>query len=255
MAKDFYDKVAKKFGGYGYGAGPRYKSEYPAGNPEIIFKEKLLGLSSINKIALDIGCADGKFTLSIAPSFQKVYGIDTSKVNLDVATSHNEDKRSKNVEYSLQDASHTLFEDSFFDLAYCRRGPSYYKEYHRILKSKGYYLEIGIGERDALELKEIFGRGQGYGKWDKSTLDKNLENLQNLGFAIIFAENFHYFEYYRLPEDLDLFLQGVPIFEDFDSEKDKILLQKYIKKFLSNKGIQLSRHRLVMVAQKIPPLQ
>jgi len=34
--------------------------------------------------------------------------------------------------------------------------------------------------------------------------------------------------------------------------KDGLL---YIKKFLSNKGIQLSRHRLVMVAQKIPPLQ
>ncbi|KKT66584.1 MAG: hypothetical protein UW61_C0024G0008, partial [Candidatus Curtissbacteria bacterium GW2011_GWC1_44_33] len=63
MSKDFYDKVAKKFGGYGYGTGPRYKSEYPTGNPEKIFKKKLLGLSSKDKIALDIGCADGKFTL------------------------------------------------------------------------------------------------------------------------------------------------------------------------------------------------
>ena len=255
MKEDFYDKVAKKFGGYGYSSGPVYKSEYPAGDPEKIFKQKLLGLSAKSKVVLDIGCADGKFTLSVAAYFKRVYGIDTSKINLEVAKSHSKDTRNKNVEYSYQDASYTSFEDAFFDIAYSRRGPSYYKEYHRLLKTGGHYLEIGIGELDALELKKIFGRGQGYGKWDKSRLDKNLENLQNLGFAIIFAENSHYFEYYRLPEDLDLFLQGVPIFEDFDSEKDKILLQKYIKKFLSNKGIQLSRHRLVMVAQKIPPLQ
>lgn len=250
MKEGFYDKAAKKFGGYGYSSGPVHKNEYPSGNPEKIFKQKLLGLSAKGKTALDIGCADGKFTLSIAPYFKKVYGIDTSKRNLAIAKSHNQDKRSKNVEYSYQDASHTSFNDSFFDLAYCRRGPSYYEEYHRILKMGGHYIEIGIGEMDAQELIKMFGRGQDYGKWGKSTLDKNLKELQAIGFAIVFAKDFHYFEYYQSYEGLDLFLQGVPIFEDFDPEKDKILLQKYAKEFSSDKGIQLSRHRLVVVAQK-----
>ena len=253
MAGNFYDTVAKKFGGYGYGDGhkPIYKSEYPAGDPEEVFKEKLLGLSSKDKIVLDIGCADGKFTLSMAPYFKKVFGIDTSKVNLDVAKNHSDDKRSKNVEYSLQDANHTSFKDSFFDLAYCRRGPSYYEEYHRILKTSGYYLEIGIGEEDTIELKKIFGRGQDYEKWDKSKLNENLRKLQELGFEVVFAENYHYLEYYPSYEELDLFLQGVPIFEDFDSEQDKVLLQRYVKEFTFDKGIQLSRHRLVMVVQKV----
>lgn len=193
MKEGFYDKVAKKFGGYGYGAGSIYKSEYSAGDPEKIFKQKLLELSAKNKTALDIGCADGKFTVSIAAYFKKVYGIDTSKKNLKIAKSHGQDKRSNNVEYFYQDASHTSFENSFFDIAYSRRGPSYYEEYHRVLKTGGHYLEIGIGEMDALELKKIFGRGQGYGKWGKSTLDEDIEKLQGLGFAIVFAENFHYF--------------------------------------------------------------
>ncbi|KKU03974.1 MAG: Methyltransferase [Candidatus Woesebacteria bacterium GW2011_GWE1_45_18] len=251
MSKGFYDKVAKKFGGYGYGTGPRYKSEHPTGNPEKIFKKKLLGLSSKDKIALDIGCADGKFTLSVAPSFRKVFGIDTSRVNLDIAKSHSGDERSKNVEYFLQDASHTSFEDSFFDLAYCRRGPTYYEECCRILKTKGHYLEIGIGEMDAIELKKIFGRGQGYGKWNNSKLNDNLKELGNLGFKVVFAKNYHYFEYYPSYEELDLFLQGVPIFEDFNPEKDKAALQRYVEKFTTDKGIQLSRHRLVMVMQKV----
>lgn len=132
MTKNFYDKVAQKFGGYGYGAGPVYISEYPAGDPEKIFKEKLLELTCIDKIALDIGCADGKFTLSVAPYFKKIYGIDISKKNLEIAKSHNKEERSKNVEYSFQNASHTLFKDSFFDVAYCRRGPSYY---NRVLQN------------------------------------------------------------------------------------------------------------------------
>lgn len=253
MSQNFYDKIAQKLGGYGYGNGkkPKYVSEYPAGDPEKIFKEKLLELSSKNKIALDIGCADGKFTLSVAPSFQKVYGIDVSKVNLDIAKSHEDDERSKNVEYSFQDASHTSFKDFFFDIAYCRRGPTYYEEYNRVLKIKGYYLEIGIGEMDTVELKKIFGRGQGYGKWDRSKLEEKLKKLQSLGFKVVFAEDFHYFEYYPSYEEFDIFLQGVPIFEDYDLTSDKEKLEEYIQQFSSKKGIKLPRHRVVILARKI----
>ncbi len=250
MEDTFYDRIARKLGGYGYGIGPKYKSEYPDGNPERIFKEKLLELSSKNKIALDIGCADGKFTLSVTPYFKKIYGIDISEVNLEVARSHNGTK-SKNVEYSFQDAQHTSFKDSFFDIAYCRRGPSYFKEYYRVLKTKGYYLQISIGEKDAIGLKKIFGRGQNYGHWNKSALDENLKNLKNIGFRVVFADDFHYFEYYPSYRQLDLFLQGVPIFEDFDSKKDKEKLQKYVEKFSTDRGIILSRHRIVMIFQKI----
>ena len=106
-------------------------------------------------------------------------------------------------------------------------------------------------EEDTIELKKIFGRGQGYGKWDKSTLDEDLKKLQALGFKAIFTENYHYFEYYPSYKELDLFLQHVPIFEDFDSEQDTALLHRYAEKFTTDKGIQLSRHRLVMVIQKV----
>ncbi len=253
MTQYFYDKIAKKFGGYGYGDGhdPRYFSEYTNGDPEKIFKEKLLELSSKDKIALDIGCADGKFTLSVSPFFKKVYGIDISKVNLEIAKNHSNEENSRNVEYSFQNASQTSFNDSFFDLAYCRRGPTFYEESSRILKTQGYYLEIGIGEKDTKELKKIFGRGQGFGNWNSSRLDSDKQQLINCGFDVIYAEDFYYNEFYTSYENFDLFLQGVPIFEDFDSEKDRELLEKYVKRFQTKKGIKLSRHRIVIVCKKI----
>lgn len=231
MTTNFYDKVAKKFGGYGYGSLHKHKSEYPNGEPEKTFRDKLLDLASKHKTALDIGCADGKFTLSVASCFKKVYGIDTSKVNLDIAVASSGTTSENNVEYSLQDASKTSFQDSFFNLAYCRRGPTYYKEYHRLLKTKGHYMEIGIGEKDALELKQIFKRGQGYGAWKQSKLEANIKKLTDLGFQILLAENYHYIEYYPSYQDLDMFLQSVPIFEDFDSQKDKPLLKKGLVNF------------------------
>ena len=52
-------------------------------------------------------------------------------------------------------------------------------------------------------------------------------------------------------KEFDLFLQGVPIFEDFDSVIDKIKLTKYVNKFQTRSGIKLSRHRVVLVVQKL----
>ena len=62
--------------------------------------------------------------------------------------------------------------------------------------------------------------------------------------------NVRYQEYYVSMKDLDLFLQGVPIFEDFDSVKDKARLEKYASDFMREKGILLQRHRFVCTLHK-----
>src|SRR3990172_3265851 len=176
---NFYDKVAKKFGGYAFGSNkPKYSSEYPNGNPEEIFKEKLLKLAKTN-------------------------------------------------------------------IVFCRRGPSFYKEYYRLLKKGGYYLEIGIGEKDCVNLKKVFGRGQGYGIWDQSRLEKDKNEFIQIDFRVIYAESISYNEYYNSIEALDRFLQGVPIFEDFNPDKDRTHLETYCKKFKTPKGILLPRQRVV----------
>ena len=86
MSLNFYDKVAKKFGGYAFGKSHvGHLSEYPNGDPEKIFKEKLLGLANKNKIALDAGCGDGKFAFQIAKYFLSITGIDISRELLKIA--------------------------------------------------------------------------------------------------------------------------------------------------------------------------
>jgi len=252
MTTSFYDKVAKKFGGYAFGTGHvEYRSEYSNGDPEKIFKKKLIGLAD-NKIkALDAGCGDGKFAFQIAKHFLRITGIDTSKELLKIAKQKQKTFHVTNISFTYQNADNTSFPDASFDIIFSRRGPTAFSEFHRLLKSGGYYIGIEIGEKDCQEIKEIFGRGQGYKEWNSSRLEKDKRELKNAGFEVIFAQDYFCDEYYASYEDLDLFLQGVPIFEDFDSEKDRKLLEEYVAKFKTENGIRFPRHRVVIVAKKI----
>ncbi len=252
MKNNFYNKVAKQFGGYAYGTHSYKKiTEYPNEDPEKIFKQKLIELAGDNKIALDVGCGDGKFTFEIANYFLKIIGIDNSEELLKVANNKQKELKIKNTSFELQDANKTSFPNEYFDLIFSRRGPTPYTEFKRLLKKNGYYLGVGIGEKDAKDIKLIFGRGQGFGSWNESMLlrDKNL--IEKAGFKTIFAKEYLYDEYYASYKDLDIFLQGVPIFEDFNSKKDKKYLEDYVSKFTTEKGIRFPRHRLVFVAQKV----
>lgn len=249
MSSNFYDKVAKKFGDY-HTAHHKHITEYPNGDPEKLFKEKLLELAGKDKVALDVGCADGYFTLSVAPHFKKIVAIDLSKGMLKAAENLQKEKGIKNVSFEYQDIRKIPYKDLSFDVVYNRRGPQDFPQFFRVLKNGGYYIEIRIGENDARALKEIFGRGQGYGQW-QSVLKEDTRELEKSGFKVIYAKEFSYDEYYPSYRDLDLFLQGVPIFEDFGSEKDRKLLQEYVASFQSLKGIRLPRHRVVTVSRKL----
>ncbi|NMC36235.1 methyltransferase domain-containing protein [Candidatus Beckwithbacteria bacterium] len=252
MKTNFYNKVAKKFGGYGFSnSQEKYFSEYPHGDPEEVFKKKLLDLATKKTKALDVGCGDCKFAFQIANHFQAITGIDTSEELLKIAQIKQEELKVKNITFTNEDASNTSFKNNSFELVFSRRGPTPYPEFKRLLKSGGHFVGIEIGEKDCQAIKEIFGRGQGYKKWDKSRLEIDKQKLIDLGFEIVFAQDYFYSEYYASYYDLDLFLQGVPIFEDFDSEKDKQLLETYVGKSKTKKGIKLPRHRIVMVAKSI----
>lgn len=254
MSIDFYNKVAKKFGGYGYAAND-YKMTrvYPDDDPEVVFKQKLIELAGRDKKALDVGCGDCKFAFAIADEFLEIVGVDNSTELLSVAKSKKDELKIENVSFFLQDAGKIDFEDNSFDIIFCRRGPTYFREYYRLLKKGGFYIEIGIGEKDTQELKEVFGRGQGFGQWsDTATrIQKDTSDMRKAGFKVIFSKDYFYNEYYKTLKDLDIFLQGVPIFEDYGLENDNKLLEKYGIKYKSDDGIKLPRHRIVFIGQKI----
>src|SRR3989338_9219676 len=110
---------------------------------------------------------------------------------------------------------------------------------------------VKYSDKDRKGLKEIFGRGQGFGEWDISVAKTKIYNLVAKGFKVVFVHDYFYSEIYPDIENLNLFLQSVPIFKDFDQEKDKENLRSYSEKFSVSNGIELKRHRIVIVAEKL----
>lgn len=247
MAENFYDRVIQKFGAYS--TQEAKVTEYPEEAPEEIFKQKIIELGGKDKSALDAGCGMGAFTLHMSVYFGQITGIDCSSESLKLA--EQEQQGNSKVQFLEQDADKTLFADNSLDVVYSRRGPTAYQEFSRILKPGGHFVHIGIGEKDAWKLKQVFGRGQGYYTWRKSALELCTKRVQEKDFQIVYGREFFYDTYYTSYADLELFLQKVPIFQDFDREKDRAFLETYVSLYQTEKGIRLPRHRFVVVAQKV----
>jgi len=106
----FYNRVAKKFGGYRTGA--IHKSKFPGRDPEEIFLEQLIKYSGKDKKALDVGCADGRFTLKVAEKFHKVFAVDISSEMLAKAKRFQEERKIFNVIFQKADAEKLPFQNN-----------------------------------------------------------------------------------------------------------------------------------------------
>ncbi len=248
MAENFYDRVAKKFGV----AEPkiRHTTVYRGEAPEVVFKRKIVEAAGAEKVALDVGCGSGLFTCEMARHFGQIVGIDTSIERLKQAEAVAQELGIANARFEGQDARRTTFGDGEFDVIYNRRGPNFYQEGFRVAKEGGTMVFISIGERDTWELKRVFGRGQGFHEWQRSALEWSQEQGRQAGLRVVYGQDFFYDEYYASYQDLEVFLQSVPIFEDFDVEGDRERLERYVERVQGERGIQLERHRFVVVMVK-----
>jgi ubiquinone/menaquinone biosynthesis C-methylase UbiE len=246
---EFYSRVAKIFNGYSSGA--QRTVIYPDGNPELLFNELAVRSGGPTARLLDVGCADGRTLLEISSSFGEVHGIDLSIGMLEAAQRSLIASNQQNVSFSRRDATATGFPTGSFDIITSRRGPLAAGEFHRLLQPGGVLIYLGIGEEDARSLKEVFGRGQLYGQWDKEPISQTEQHkLEKVGFTVQGKQDFHYQEYFHSSADLSRLLSMVPIFEDYDEERDRKKLKQYVRLASSEDGILMDRHWFVLQARR-----
>jgi SAM-dependent methyltransferase len=246
----FYDRLADRFGGYHVASAEPYAYRFPDGSPEDAFDALVERLVPPEARGLEVGCADAFRAFRIARLFTHLTGIDVSEGMLAVARTRQTELGITNMSFEFVDGEHTPYPDASFDLVYSRRGPTFYREFARLLRPGGVYAEIQIGDRDTRDLKETFGRGQDFGTWDQSFLTRNVAEISAAGLDVVEAREFVYDDYYRDIEHLSYFLEGVPIFTDYDPAADRPLLQRYVDSHSCAEGVVLERHRLLIAARK-----
>lgn len=201
-----------------------------------------------NTVMLDIGCGSGEKSIRYFSNAKKVVMLDNEpemlkRVNLNVQKILTPKEAAK-FETKLGDADGKLnFENECFDLVVSRHCGGNMKEVYRVLKTGGVFVSEDVDHTDCLELKKCFGRGQGWENLQQHNLEKQkiMNECVDLEFSEIQLKNFYYTEYYPNKEQLKFLLTRTPILGYFDEEKDDAILDDYISKNTTEKGIKLIR--------------
>ena len=216
--------------------------------------DKELRNRTVGKIVLDIGCGSGKFTLKIARNAKQITGIDISTIGLAQARMNMTRTSLKNAAFRLANASRLPSSANSFDVVYSRRGPGSQSvrtlsEVYRVLRKNGIFMQIEIGERDKQNLARIFGHGQMLHVKGQVSDIKN-KMLARVGFRKVVTRDYVGTEVFRGMSDLMVRLQSAPIIPSFDPRRAREKLRKVRKECMTDRGIETSVHRVVLVARK-----
>ena len=150
-------------------------------------------------------------------------------------------------------------EDDYFDIVVARHTCIDAKQIYKTLKKSGLLLVKGVDKLDCWQMKRLFNKGQAFND-TKPISQIDYENILDAGFKNVELIPIYEREYYKTKEDLLALLLKTPILNDFSEEHennnlikenmDTKLLNKYIEKNTTNKGILLRRRYYGIVANK-----
>lgn len=224
------------------------------------FYSKIRENSNEESFCLDLGTGGGEKILEKYPKVGMVIGSDFSREIIKTARKNQKKYHNKNVRFIVMDNLKINFQDGMFDLISARHTVISASEIFRCLSKDGVAIIEGVDKNDCLELKEMFGRGQGYDR-ESNIADEDYENLIRAGFTKIKRERITQYEYYESKEELMKLLWKAPIIEGLvrrndngeliiTNEKDREIFEKYVNKYKCKKGILLKRVIYGIIAKK-----
>ncbi len=214
--------------------------------------------STKDSYILDLGTGGGEKLLKNFPEAKKIVGTDLSPEMIKTAQFNLEKSQRKNIEFRVMDNLNMNIENDYFDIVVARHTCIDAKQIYKCLKKGGILLLRGVDKLDCFELKRMYGKGQGYNDV-KPISQIDYENILDAGFKNVELVPIHVREYYKTKNDLIALLLKTPILQDFSeiAENEKLnekldlsIINNYIEKHKTNKGILLIRRYYGIVAYK-----
>ncbi len=204
------------------------------------FLEIAKGYVTDETVLLDIGTGGGEKLLEIAKRAKKACGIDHQQSMIDAANRNLAESKMLNVEFKLADAKSLPFTDGYFDVVMCRHASFYAQQVYRVMKPNGVFLTQQVyAEKDAINIKSIFGRGQGFSRENVADpIGKYVRELESVGFEVLREDTYDAMEYYADMADLIFLLRNTPIIPNFDIDKDRKCLEEIERKYKTDDGIK-----------------
>lgn len=244
--KSFYKDVAKRQG-WSFKDMKYTKIK----NSEFDYYEFISKHLKSKDIVLDIGCGDCHKSVK----FFKAKKVICSDIEQEMLNKAQENiiaaKKEKIFETMLLNKDKKYpFEKETFDFVISRHCGVNTKEMYRVLKKNGIFVSEDIDKNDCLELKLMFGRGQGFDEV-KNVSDDLYEEYQKLKFSEIKYFPIREVEYYETPEDLLYLLENTPIIPNFNKDKnDMKIFKEYCQKHTTKLGIRLDRQLYAFILIK-----
>lgn len=215
------------------------------------FYQEVLKKAKSSDLIIDIGTGGGERILKIARQFKSVCAIDHTPSMIDTANKNLRKTKLGNVKFLLMDSEKLDFPDNYFDIVTNRHCDFNSTEVFRVLKKGGYFFTQQVSEGDQLNIKNAFGRGQGYGVKDGALKNKYLKELKALGFNKIQAFDYNSKVIYKTDKDYIFLLRYTPTIPEFGEKKEDFeILRKFIEENKTEKGIETNSKRFMIVAIK-----
>lgn len=220
------------------------------------FYEKIKENTNERSLCLDLGCGAGEKVLNYYPEVGMVIGTDFSQEMIKNANENLKKNPEKRAKFLVMDNLKMSFPNGMFDLVSARHTIIDCYQIRECLKEDGILVVRGVDKDDCLELKQVFGRGQGM--YDEIAIsDLDYANMKEAGFRDVQKVEILVDEYYKTKDDLMALLLKTPILErknkygEFENPPiEKDLFDEYVRKFKTERGILLKRKYYGIIAKK-----
>lgn len=208
-----------------------------------------------NKILLDIGCGTAFKLIQFSDKVKFIIGLEPNTALLSKANENMLAHQVSNAIFVHGYAESLPFPDNQFDIITVMLAPFSAAEIHRVLKPGGVAILEKVGDHDKKALKSFFGkdkegwRGYLYTEDDETPQKNAIESDFNKFFTDFSIQDGTWKTYYTLEGLLQL-LEESPTVRNFNRETDQLMLDAAIDSLKTEKGIEITQNRLLIVAKK-----